>query len=303
MEHVGVREDEVRAPADRGALVARRVAVVDRGTHALAQPELGDRARLVLRQRLRRVQVDRARLGVAAEHVERRQVEAQRLARRGAGRDDRRAVPRALQRLGLVRVQLLDAGGGERVAQRRGAVRRASRRATARARPRTPGARGARRPGRPAAARPTAPCERLRGHRRHRRLPAVRCLYADLDGTLLGRGASLMHDGDGVPTMLGVRAVEACLRADVEIVLMSGRRRAQVSEPARLLGQRVLRVRDRLGARARRRADVARRRACSRTRTGRRSTTRSPRPAPPRCCSSASPACSRSTTRGTPAAR
>jgi phosphoglycolate phosphatase len=66
----------------------------------------------------------------------------------------------------------------------------------------------------------------------------VRCLYADLDGTLLGRGASLMHDGDGVPTMLGVRAVEACVRADVEIVIMSGRRRAQVSEPARLLGQR-----------------------------------------------------------------
>ena len=119
VEHVGVREDEVRAPPDRGALVARRVAVVDRGAHALAEPELGDRARLVLRQRLRRVQVDRARLGVAAEHVERREVEAQRLARRGAGRDDRRAVPRALQRLGLVRVQLRHPGGGERVAQRR----------------------------------------------------------------------------------------------------------------------------------------------------------------------------------------
>lgn len=66
----------------------------------------------------------------------------------------------------------------------------------------------------------------------------MRCLYADLDGTLLGRRASLMHDGEGVPTMLGVRAMEACIRAGVEVVLMSGRRRAQVSEPARLLGQR-----------------------------------------------------------------
>jgi hydroxymethylpyrimidine pyrophosphatase-like HAD family hydrolase len=66
----------------------------------------------------------------------------------------------------------------------------------------------------------------------------VRCLYVDLDGTLLGRGASLLHDGEGVPTMLGVRAMEACLRAGVEVVIMSGRRRAQVSEPARLLGQR-----------------------------------------------------------------
>ena len=118
VEHVGVREDEVRAPADGGALLARRVAVVDRGAHLLAQPERGDRAGLVLRERLRGVEVDRARLRVAAEHVERRQVEAQRLAGRRAGGDDRRAVPRALQRLGLVGVQLLDPGGCQCVAQR-----------------------------------------------------------------------------------------------------------------------------------------------------------------------------------------
>jgi phosphoglycolate phosphatase len=64
-----------------------------------------------------------------------------------------------------------------------------------------------------------------------------RCLYVDLDGTLLGRGASLLHDGEGAVTLDGVRAVQACLRADVEVVLMSGRRRAQVFEDARLLGQ------------------------------------------------------------------
>lgn len=46
-----------------------------------------------------------------------------------------------------------------------------------------------------------------------------------------------MHDGDGAPTMLGVRAMEACIRAGVEVVFVSGRRRAQVSEPARLMGQ------------------------------------------------------------------
>lgn len=66
---------------------------------------------------------------------------------------------------------------------------------------------------------------------------AVRCLYLDLDGTLLGRGASLLHDGEGGVTIEGVRALQACLRADVEIVLMSGRRRAQVAEDARLFGQ------------------------------------------------------------------
>lgn len=65
----------------------------------------------------------------------------------------------------------------------------------------------------------------------------VRCLYLDLDGTLLGRGASLLHDGEGNVTIEGVRAIQACLRADVEIVLMSGRRQAQVKEDARLFGQ------------------------------------------------------------------
>lgn len=66
---------------------------------------------------------------------------------------------------------------------------------------------------------------------------SVRCLYVDLDGTLLGRGASLVHDGEGNLSFEGVRALQACLRADVEIVLMSGRRRIQVAEDARLLGQ------------------------------------------------------------------
>jgi phosphoglycolate phosphatase len=62
-------------------------------------------------------------------------------------------------------------------------------------------------------------------------------LYLDLDGTLLGRGASLFHDGDGGISLLAARAIEACLRAQVEVVLMSGRRRAQVAEDARLIGQ------------------------------------------------------------------
>jgi hydroxymethylpyrimidine pyrophosphatase-like HAD family hydrolase len=66
---------------------------------------------------------------------------------------------------------------------------------------------------------------------------SIRCLYLDLDGTLLGRGASLVHDGEGAVCLDGLRALQACLRADVEIVFMSGRRRAQVAEDARLLGQ------------------------------------------------------------------
>ncbi len=65
----------------------------------------------------------------------------------------------------------------------------------------------------------------------------MRCLYLDLDGTLLGKRASMLHDGEGNVSIKGVRAIQACLRADVEVVLMSGRRRAQVFEDARLLGQ------------------------------------------------------------------
>ena len=65
---------------------------------------------------------------------------------------------------------------------------------------------------------------------------AIRCIYTDLDGTLLGRGASLFRDADGAFTLLPARALEACHRADAEVVLKSGRRTAQVMEDARLLG-------------------------------------------------------------------
>jgi phosphoglycolate phosphatase len=65
----------------------------------------------------------------------------------------------------------------------------------------------------------------------------LRCVYTDLDGTLLGKGASLFHDAEGAFTLLPGRALEACHRAGVEVVLKSGRRKAQVMEDARLIGQ------------------------------------------------------------------
>jgi phosphoglycolate phosphatase len=67
----------------------------------------------------------------------------------------------------------------------------------------------------------------------------VRCLYLDLDATLLGHRGSLLHDGEGNTSLLGVRAIEACLRAGAEVVLMSGRRKETVAIPARLFGQRT----------------------------------------------------------------
>src|SRR5207244_8352954 len=65
----------------------------------------------------------------------------------------------------------------------------------------------------------------------------LRCVYTDLDGTLLGRGGSLFRDAAGNFSMAQARALQACDRAGVEVVLMSGRREAQVRAGSRLIGQ------------------------------------------------------------------
>ena len=54
---------------------------------------------------------------------------------------------------------------------------------------------------------------------------------------MLGKGASLLRDEEGNFSSLAVRALEACHRAGVEVVIKSGRRKAQVNEDARLIGQ------------------------------------------------------------------
>ncbi len=64
----------------------------------------------------------------------------------------------------------------------------------------------------------------------------MRCLYVDLDETLLGPKASLLRGADGRFSALGVRALEACWRAGVEVVPYSGRRQSSLFENARILG-------------------------------------------------------------------
>jgi len=66
---------------------------------------------------------------------------------------------------------------------------------------------------------------------------ALRCLYTDLDGTLLGRFGSLFADADGNFSRNQALLLEACHRAGVEVVVMSGRREAQVLSDSRLMGQ------------------------------------------------------------------
>ena len=66
---------------------------------------------------------------------------------------------------------------------------------------------------------------------------ALRCLYTDLDGTLLGHQGSLFRDWEGAFSLAQARMLQACHRAGVEVVIMSGRREAQVMADTRLLGQ------------------------------------------------------------------
>src|SRR5688572_11365662 len=63
------------------------------------------------------------------------------------------------------------------------------------------------------------------------------CVYTDLDGTLLGPRGSLFRGPDGYFSINQAKALQACDRAGVEVVIMSGRRESTVRSDARLLGQ------------------------------------------------------------------
>ncbi|HWD70489.1 MAG TPA: HAD hydrolase family protein [Solirubrobacteraceae bacterium] len=66
----------------------------------------------------------------------------------------------------------------------------------------------------------------------------LRAVYVDLDGTLLGPRGSLFRASDGGFTMEGARLLQVCDRADVEVVIYTGRAERGVDDLMRLLGQR-----------------------------------------------------------------
>ena len=68
--------------------------------------------------------------------------------------------------------------------------------------------------------------------------PRPRVVYADLDGTLTGPGASLFAGAEGI-TDRAASAVAELHRGGVDLVPVSGRTLAQVLEAARLLGAAV----------------------------------------------------------------
>jgi HAD superfamily hydrolase (TIGR01484 family) len=67
-------------------------------------------------------------------------------------------------------------------------------------------------------------------------LAAARIMYTDLDGTLLGRGGSVVNDHEGIPTLTMVEAVVAVNRAQLPVVVCSGRNAIQLTEISRMLG-------------------------------------------------------------------
>lgn len=83
-------------------------------------------------------------------------------------------------------------------------------------------------------------------------LGRAKLLYTDLDGTLLGRGGSLLTDFGGRPDATAAKAVAVVNAEALPVIAVSGRNVKQLRELARLLGWRdfiaevgTLRVRDR----------------------------------------------------------
>lgn len=69
-----------------------------------------------------------------------------------------------------------------------------------------------------------------------RALARARVLYSDVDGTLLGRRACLVADGEGTPNLDAVTAIAALNAAGLPVVIASGRNVRQLREITRLLG-------------------------------------------------------------------
>ena len=114
VQHVRVRQDHVRAAPDLPPSLGLRVAVVDGGAKS-RQAEPREAARLILGQRLRRIEVEGACGRLARDRVEHREVESERLPGRRTGRDDDVLAARGrLPRFGLMGVEAADPYSSER---------------------------------------------------------------------------------------------------------------------------------------------------------------------------------------------
>ena len=67
-------------------------------------------------------------------------------------------------------------------------------------------------------------------------LSGIKVVYTDLDGTMLGRNGSFLHDPDGAATLEPAEALLAARAASVDVVPASGRALRGLQTDARLLG-------------------------------------------------------------------
>jgi hypothetical protein len=122
VEHVGVRDHDVAGLADLPARFAGGVAVVGEGLDVGAErrDEAVQLLHLVLRERLRRKEVEGAGVRAGEDRLEDGQVVAEGLPG-GGRRDDDDILPRErrLDRLGLVRVEPLDPVSAKRLGEPR----------------------------------------------------------------------------------------------------------------------------------------------------------------------------------------
>ena len=119
VQHLGVGEHDVGVLARPRAVVARGVAVVGDGAEARNEPR-AQRAELILGERLGREDQQRGVAPVLDDRRHDRHLVAERLSRRGPGRDDdAAAVAQRVDPGGLMRVQLLDPARRARAATSR----------------------------------------------------------------------------------------------------------------------------------------------------------------------------------------
>lgn len=65
---------------------------------------------------------------------------------------------------------------------------------------------------------------------------AIRVVYTDIDGTMVGPGGCLLKTADGTLTLEAVETLIAAIKAGVDIVFVSGRNRNQLRETGRIIG-------------------------------------------------------------------
>lgn len=65
---------------------------------------------------------------------------------------------------------------------------------------------------------------------------AVRVIYTDVDGTMVGQAGSLFKTGEGGWTFEAAQALVEALSSGIDVVLVSGRNRRQLRDGARVMG-------------------------------------------------------------------